>query len=664
MIIGLIVIAFLISFWFYKKTVPQLQSWQKWLLLLLRTLAFSVALILLFNPIIKYSKDRQLRPKVLLLTDTSASMQQKMGNSTIASLAETAKRLLSQELAMAQYEIIERDFADGLNGEPDNTLLGKSLRSFQKEEGLENLQEIYLFSDGWFKDENLKFLEYFNIPINSFIQNFSSSDFDLHISNVKFPSTGYKNEIIPLLAQVEAEKYTGKASVQLVIDGKLKSTRDIDFKNQKYRQLSFENVFSESGLHRLEIKITADSLDEINFENNSLPASILIRENKLKCLIVSDKLTWDESFIIKSLAGDEHWETSYLNKKGKFYLRNHNADFAEELTDANCLIFINHGSLRINPPQADLIRNFVAKGSGFIFFGEQINNLASILPSQQVILNGSFQGQIRFNKESTKYSTFRWQNENIPLNIPPVDYYFVKPKLQAKILATFDNEQQNPAILFSTYESGKVMHFPFLNLWKWQMWEEGNHYKTFMHNLINWFGQQDANRIVAETDRISYLEGEPVKVLLQIFTEQFNPANEVNALLKLYNENKELIKEDYFTAFQDKYQIVLNDLMPGNYLYEIYDSVSGLATSSEFVVQNYNSEMFDKGINDVLLGFISKTTGGKAFSSINDLKIDVAEHITQRIQFEIPLYKKWFLIAAFLLSFCLELFFRKRWGLL
>jgi hypothetical protein len=30
----------------------------------------------------------------------------------------------------------------------------------------------------------------------------------------------------------------------------------------------------------------------------------------------------------------------------------------------------------------------------------------------------------------------------------------------------------------------------------------------------------------------------------------------------------------------------------------------------------------------------------------------------------IPLYRKWYIITLFLLSFCVELYLRKRWGLL
>jgi len=31
---------------------------------------------------------------------------------------------------------------------------------------------------------------------------------------------------------------------------------------------------------------------------------------------------------------------------------------------------------------------------------------------------------------------------------------------------------------------------------------------------------------------------------------------------------------------------------------------------------------------------------------------------------DIPLYRKWYVLTLFIVAFCLELFFRRRWGLL
>jgi len=50
-------------------------------------------------------------------------------------------------------------------------------------------------------------------------------------------------------------------------------------------------------------------------------------------------------------------------------------------------------------------------------------------------------------------------------------------------------------------------------------------------------------------------------------------------------------------------------------------------------------------------------------------EIDTHRILPPRIQNEITkreydLYKKWYIPAIFILSFCLELFLRRRWGLL
>ncbi len=664
MIFGLLIIAFGISYWFYKKTVPQLVGWNRWFLLILRTITISVVLILLFNPIVKFMRDKITKPQIVMLFDRSASMQQQGENASKEELFQLTKQALIGKLRSANSQVIEFDFANGLNGPDNNTLLVKTLMELTRKSDLENLEQIFLLSDGWLKDENLMFLENFSYPISTIAPEFSYTEFDLEINNVRFSSTAYRDEIVPIYFQIQSHNYSGKAKAILKVDNKRVQTRNFEFSESELLDQQFEHVFPEAGLHDLEILVETDSEEESNLANNRYPASIQIRDNKLKCLIIADKLSWDVSFILRSLTADDYWQTKFLLITDHYYNQRNITDFAVELEKTNTLVIVNHGELRLPFTDTDMIENFVSKGGGLIQIGNPPANLQSILPSDRINLNRTFEGLLRFSEESSQYHTFRWEDASVPTNIPPVRYYYVNPKLQARIFATIDNDQRSPAILYQNYDSGKVIHFAFLDLWKWQMWANGDHYKTFMHNLINWFGQQESDRIVAQTSRTSFFVGEQIEISLKVYTEQFNLTNDVDALLKLYNSENAIILEDYFTSIGNQLNLRISDLAAGKYRFEIEDKISDLQTSGEFSVLDFNPEMRDKGINDVILSYVVNATNGDFYNSIEEIEIPQLKNIVEEIQFEIPLYAKWYLIGMFLFSFCLELFFRKRWGLL
>ena len=82
------------------------------------------------------------------------------------------------------------------------------------------------------------------------------------------------------------------------------------------------------------------------------------------------------------------------------------------------------------------------------------------------------------------------------------------------------------------------------------------------------------------------------------------------------------------------------------------------------MISQNSPESRDTGINLSLLSYISNKTNGRVIDKTNDIDILKAEKEIIQLGSEIPIYKKWYIIAIFLLAFCTELFLRKRWGLL
>jgi hypothetical protein len=136
--------------------------------------------------------------------------------------------------------------------------------------------------------------------------------------------------------------------------------------------------------------------------------------------------------------------------------------------------------------------------------------------------------------------------------------------------------------------------------------------------------------------------------------------------LTVTDEKGKAVYGDFMAQDKDHYLLNLRLPEPGKYSFTISDATTGKKTGGSFIVYPQNREDRDWGYNLPLLGWLAAQTGGRFMNfteaaKYSPIKAVRTEHI-KKIDF--PLYKKWYLITLFLLSFCLELFFRRRWGLL
>lgn len=666
MILFPMIAAVLAAYWFYKKTTPPLEGWHRILLFILRSISFFIVMIFLFNPILNFFQKKTNLPKIIFLNDVSESMNQTGSEQNKTAVFDQYREQIKAKYSGKNFDLQEYDFAAGLNGTTNNTELTSTLQEISKKNNLSNVYSIFLFSDGWLKDDNLDILDEIDIPVNIIDPVFISNNFDLEITNTRYNKSVYKDEITPIQVTATGSNFRGKAKVDLKIDGRLQTSKKLDFEDSDFQEIYFENVFKEAGLQNFEITINSDSTGELNYANNTFPAAIQVLENRLKCLLVTDKLTWDESFIIEALQTDPYWETVFVLKQEQYTKERETIRFHDELNDANVLILANHTNLRLSRQDAELITRFVSSGGSVLTYGKIIDNLSSILPASSASLKQQFNSQLFFTEESKKYQTFRFAEQNIVANIPPVDYYYVTPKIQAEILAKISNDQSSPAIIFHTYEKGKIIQFTFENLWKWQLRTSDNHYSKFMNNLINWLGRKASDRLIVQSDKNSYFAGETVKISAVAYDEKLIPMIDMNAKLALFDDTNSEILTEYLLAGNQEFSLQIRDLKAGKYHYQIEDPVSGLVAKGEFMVSSANPESRDKGINSALLAYIAQKTNGTIITSksIDQLTVEKAETIYLETKRELQLYRKWYLIAIFLISFCTELFFRKRWGML
>lgn len=661
MILFFIFITVILIVWFYKKTIPEIGKGKKYLLIFFRSISIIAVLILLLNPILYFSQKISKKSEIIFLLDISESMNQKKGETNKITALKEFKEKIKEKLISHNYKVSEIEFANGMNGIKSSTNLSKTFEDISKKYGLTDIKSIFLFSDGWFRDENLNILDDVNIPIFTFNPDFEITDFDLEISNLNYNKNAYKNEITPIIANVSALNFNQKAKVNLIINGKISQTKNIDFSNDSFQQIIFEQIFERTGLQPFKVVIKSDIEDEINLANNRFPAAIQVLDNRAKILVISDNLNWDVKFILDAIKKNQRWNSDFLLKDRTLKKGRKTTDLSENIKETVVLILINQGFLNLTHIETEIINNFVKNGGGLLLFGKPVTSLNDILPANLSGIASSFKSTFYFTDESKKFQTFEFL-ENTD-EIPPVDYYYVNAKLQAEILAKIDNDEQSPAILFNVFEKGKVLYFSFNNLWKWQL--RNSDYSDFMTNIILWLSASNTENFISFTDKNSYFEGEKIKITLTAFDEKLAPIPNLTAKLIIKQNDKKVI-EEYLLEKGNEYLAEIEDMEKGKYNYTIFAEKTGQQTSGNFLVTDYNPEARDRGFNQPLLAFISKQTNGKIISekTLSDFTFPRAISKIEELKTELPIYRKWYLIAIFLVCFCTELFLRKRWGLL
>ncbi|NQV18930.1 MAG: hypothetical protein HQ534_10340 [Armatimonadetes bacterium] len=661
MILFFIFITVILITWFYKKTIPEIGREKKYLLIFLRSISIIAVLILLLNPILYFSQKISKKSEIFFLSDISESMNQKKDEiNKIATLKEF-KEKIKDKLVSQNYNISEIEFANGMNGIKSSTNLSKTFEDISKKLSLTDVKNIFLFSDGWFRDENLNILDDFNIPIFTFNPNFEITDFDLEISNLNFNKNAYKNEITPIIVNVSASHFNQKAKVNLIINGKTSQTKNVDFSNDNFQQIIFEQIFEKTGLQPFEIVIESDMENEINLANNRFPAAIQVLDNRAKILVISDNLNWDVKFILDAVEKNQRWNSDFLLKDRILKKGRKTTSLSENIKETVVLILINYDFLNLTHIETEIINNFVKNGGGLLIFGKPVTSLIDILPAIHSGIASSFKSTFYFTDESKKFQTFEYLKNTD--EIPPVDYYYVNAKLQAEILAKIENDEQSPAILFNEFENGKVLYFSFNNLWKWQL--RNSDYSDFMTNIILWLSASNTERFVSFTDKYSYFEGEKIMITLTAFDEKLAPITNLTAKL-IIKQNEKKILEEYLLEKRDEYFAEIEELEKGSYRYSIFAEKTEQQTSGNFLITDDNPEARDRGFNQPLLAYISKQTNGKIIDeeTLSDFTFPKAISKIEELKTELPIYRKWYLIAIFLVCFCTELFLRKRWGLL
>jgi len=181
-----IIAAIGITIFYYWRTMPEISRFRRYLLAILRIIALSIVMILLFNPIIRYNRKLERKPHQLLLLDNSVSMQETSDDGSKFDQFQNSAQKINKILIDKGYSVSLISFANGIDGDKSSSRLAATISEMREDDKLRNTEEIFLFSDGWFDDSDPEFIQNIQLPVNVQYHNFTASGFDLEVVRLKY----------------------------------------------------------------------------------------------------------------------------------------------------------------------------------------------------------------------------------------------------------------------------------------------------------------------------------------------------------------------------------------------------------------------------------------------------------------------------------------------
>ena len=662
-IVFIALFALLVAGYYNYRSRPEIPASRRWLLFVLRFISLGILMLLLISPILYYTQHKSLAPQILLLEDNSISMGLKHGS---ASKSLQLKPLLAEakgNFLAAGYEIIEHRFAKGLEGDKGSSLLSETLKQLGANKELRNLEGVVIASDGWLRDESLALVQQLGCPFYVLADSSRNPSPDLAITSVRSNRYAWRNEPNTIRAEFAAENYSGTSEAKLYIANRVVSRQTVSIEAGKPSSVDFTHKFNQTGFYSWKVELSPMQ-NESRLSNNSYPGAIEVLADKERIMLISDKPAWDNKFTLDAMASNPRWEVqSYLNREGRLFAGD---KLVTKLNADNLavLVVVNNGLLNLDTNTVAFINNAYSRGVGLLYQGLPVNELSAILPMQKSNIVASYQGFINPSPAAANYPMLS------PLSaaskdIPPIDYYYVTASPLTDVLATINNPQNSPAIIAKSTGPARSLAFAALNLWRWQMQSGDDGYNKLISGCLTWLSNKSSGGYSAIYNS-SYFQGENIQIRLRVEDDIRQSKLDINPRIRILDKDNKEVLADYMSRQGEEYSFSADIKEPGTYSFTISDKETGKSAKGKFELSESSIESRDFGYNLSLLAWLAAETQGKLLyaSNLNTLKPVPAVKEMLVTRKEIALYKKWYILSLFILVFCVELYLRRRWGLL
>jgi len=685
----------------------------------LQSLTLAILLLLLWRPSLVLSTLLPQRNVVAVLLDDSASMA--MADRGVKRVDQVRAVLSDSGPVMSQlrdkFQLRLYRFSKDMRRLPAVSDLTASGSSSHLEDALAEaysdlrhlpLAGVVLASDGAQNGsevhrEAFEELKARKIPVYTLGVGQEEFDRDLQLDDVAMPRTALPGSLVSATVTVRQHGYIGETARLEVREGSsLLKSREIRFGPAPVETVTLNFTPRSKGLREYTVSI-APLAGEALRENNVQSRVVEVQDRTAKVLYIEGEPRWEFKFVRRAAEEDHNLRLVSLlrTSENKFYRQGiENAQELAEGLPARKELFRYEGLILgsiqasfFSPQQQEAIYAFVSRRGGGLMFlggryalsdgGYQTSSLADLLP---VHLRGAgSSGSLRRAPAKFQLTPRGWDrlqlsddekvNRQTWEKLPPLGNYQVtgEPKSGAVVLADAvpQDGRHYPVLLSQRFGRGRSILFATDASWRWRMEaDHANHsHEVFWRQVVHSLIQETPPQVLISTQKSLYLDEQRVRLMAQVYDEDFQPVNAAAAVATIYSPDgttHELplppsLEED--GAFRAEWEAAA----PGVYRVELVARLGDKElgrSNTYFQRADGQSEFFSAEQNVPLLKRLAEQTGGKYYP------IEQAAALPEQLTYSpagisAPEVRDlWDMPAWFLLIFLLkgtEWVLRKRW---
>ena len=644
-VLALLPVVLALVYLIYRRTYPAAGGPWRAALVAVRSLALVLLLLLLVEPVLGLWRKEVVRPRLLVLLDTSASMAaaEKGGRRLEQAAAVLAHEDFRAALAAAEvsaWGFAGAPYALGLDtlsalgpGGPATDLAGALRKSAERLSEPRAFQGILLVSDGAHNlgEDPLRWAAETETPVYALGVGSGENPADVRVVAARAPESSYVGRSFQIEAGVRNWGYGGRDVQVLLYEGErqIHRRRLTLERGDQVQRLFFAVEPETAGPHIYRLQVPPLE-GEFWRDNNEVLVFTRILEERTRVALVAGAPSADLAFLQRGLKADSSMvvETLVQRRPGVFYQEAPAP--AQALEAADVVVLLDAGAALLQRAEAWDLEQRVRAGAGLLFVGgprtfrdwDPGSSVAALLPVAVAPRGDPFvsaQVPLQLGAEGRRHPVVRLQQETAAdpwRALPPLPGYFPidHRRRGALVLVEAADEERAPLVVAGAHGRGKVLAALSSGWWRLDLLSSGvggrpRTIRSFWRNAVKWLAlETPAGRLRVATERHVYRAGERIVFVARAFDELLRPQRQ--ALVQVLLEGREMQLQERGGGH---YGGSWSGLEPGDYRYRAEARLEGVligADEGRFLVERHSIESVDVRADEALLREVAGRSGG------------------------------------------------------
>lgn len=698
-----------LAFAFYRRTYPPISAKRRTVLAALRTGAFFLLFLLIFDPVLISKRQAKIKPRVVILLDRSRSMSVSdekglsrfdaalqdalwMEKTATALGAETSIFAFSRGLS---YETLHKDSAIAPDG--DGTDINGSLASLRDRFRGEDIEALILLSDGRItrgmaSSKEAPFARVFAVGYGDTAMETNVAIEDVEADRISYTGTDFSIEAV-----IRARGCKGKGlQLRLLEEGRVVSNfRAAILREEEILNARFFHTFDSPGMRHLTVLALSDCAERDSTDNRA-SFEVDVRKGQLRILYIDQFPDWNTAFLGELTGSSPRLVADivvWLAGSG-FVHEDTKLPFAfplssYEISSYDLVAVSEDGGMFTDRRNVEILSRYLEDGGSVLFLADEGSPLARSASARllEKILPIKVSSMPRLNYEEVSievasealFDPFVSDNDlsSFLRNMPPLSASISGVEITAGariLLVSRGKSHFSPFLAIERKGEGVaavVLAFP---LWKWKLFgiEGERTYESFLGGLFQYLAEgAESASITLDADRSFYRSGDRVLLTASI-GERSAPDVIRGVIRKVEGKTESVISTVLFQPdFRKRgfYRASLDALEAGDYKVtaeEIRDGRITAFRSISISVEPSSVEFMDVSMDRKFLEKIATASGGEFLDRSQARSIFEKVDLSPRVHDRATAYSLRNFFAVFVAIAALlgvEWAFRKIWGL-